>query len=211
MAKTIPLTRGTTAIVDDEDFAWLSRWKWHCNAQGYAVRTVARSERVGGVTKKIRMHRELISVPVGFEVDHINGDRLDNRKCNLRVCTRLENQRNQRPSKVGKSSRYKGVFWHRQRNKWSAQISMRDKSTHIGVFATEEEAAWAYDDAARYYFGEFACLNFPDRQGKPYQISRKAPAFRHGDIRLAFPKNNLALDSSTLYNRQREAERLQIE
>jgi hypothetical protein len=94
-------------------------------------------------------------------VDHKNGDKLDNRRENLRICTIAENIRNSKTStKKGKTSRYKGVYWVGRIKKWVARIHVDRKGLHVGVFTDEAEAARAYDVAARQHFGEFARTNF---------------------------------------------------
>lgn len=102
-----------------------------------------------------------------LEVDHANGDRLDNRYCNLRICTRTQNQQNRGQPRLRKcvpSSRYKGV---RRSGKWAAQIGENQKKRHLGLFETEQEAASAYDRAARQIFGPFARLNFTGNNNPP--------------------------------------------
>ena len=98
----------------------------------------------------------------GFEVDHINHNTLDNRRENLRVCTKSENQRNKR-SMPG-TSKFKGVFWHSAARKWAACITESGRNKYIGVFNVEEDAARAYDREALLLYGEFAYMNFPAQQ-----------------------------------------------
>lgn len=108
--------------------------------------------------KGFYFHREILGFPTG-EIDHKNGDGLDNRRENLRVCSRLENNRNQRKSKRPLTSKYKGVSWDKKSKKWLAHISIMNKCKYLGVFSDEWEAALAYNKAAEEKFGEFACLN----------------------------------------------------
>lgn len=168
MSKTIPLTRGQYAIVDDEDYERLSKMKWtylhkhgKSEGEGYGVHYY----RVGSKVKAVQMHRLITDAPAGMDVDHINGDGLDNRKSNLRVCTRSQNLRNQRVKSNKKGSRFKGV--HRipnPKNPFVASIYVSGRLRYLGVFHSEVAAALAYDDAAKIHYGEFARLNFPEAQ-----------------------------------------------
>lgn len=155
--KKIPLTQGKFAIVDDADYERLSKWKWRADFKGYAVRERRLRDGVGGRT--IRMHREIMEPAEGLQVEHINGDKADNRRENLRVCTRAENARNRRKN-VNNTTGFKGVRRHSRQNGprlWVAQVDL----VYLGCYATAEEAARAYDEAALKLHGEFAQLNFP--------------------------------------------------
>jgi hypothetical protein len=110
----------------------------------------------------IPLHRAIINAPKGLYVDHINGDTLDNRRANLRIATNSQNQANRIRLKSGTSSRYRGVTWNKASQKWQAGIKCNLKSTHLGLFESEEEAARAYDRAAREMFGSFARPNFEE-------------------------------------------------
>lgn len=168
--KEIPLTQGKIALVDDEDFERLSQWKWHARktTQGmYAARTEG--------NQKIFMHNELIFVDAGKEVDHKDGDGLNNQKGNLRPATHVQNTWNSK-RRSDNSSGFKGV------GRWSVTSTVRGKKytyTYwrarirlpgskngivIGYFSDKEVAARAYDVAALKHFGEFAKLNFPNKQ-----------------------------------------------
>ena len=154
--KEIPLTQGKCALVDDEDYDFISQWKWwvHLNRHtSYAVR------RVGGrsESKTIWMHRLILKSPDQLLVDHIDGNGLNNQKSNLRFASQAQNLRN-----TGKRSaykKYKGTSLKRDR--WEARICFNNQKFYLGSFESEEEAAEAYDKAAMDFFGEFAYLNFP--------------------------------------------------
>lgn len=154
MVKEIKLTKGMVAIVDDDDYERLSKFGWFYHKNGYAMR----SYKIDGNSKKSRMHREVLMAPKGKDVDHINGNKLDNRKSNLRIATRSQNNANSKLSSHNNSG-YRGVGWMPARNKWRARIQINGKGIHLGLFETIEEAALAYNAAARKYFGEFAKLN----------------------------------------------------
>ena len=129
MSKKIPLTQGKYAIVDDENYEWLSKHKWYAHREGntfYALRHTKGKNR-----KTLRMHREILGVPEGMEADHRSGDGLDNREINLRICTSQENRFNQRKQE-GRSSNYKGVYWNKRDRKWYAQIRHNGKGAYIG-------------------------------------------------------------------------------
>lgn len=158
--KQIPLTQGKVALVDDADYEWLNQWKWSYlqsrrEGKGYAIR----SEAVGsGKDRMIYMHRAIMSPREGQRVDHRDGNGTNNRRRNLRLATQSQNLGNTDKRKTNKSG-YKGVSWDRQMGKWVAHITKQYRCIHLGYFANKEEAARAYNVAARKYHGEFARLN----------------------------------------------------
>ena len=135
MSKEIKLTQGKVAIVDDEDFSWLSQWKWRYNSH-YAVRADYLDHKRIGDTQ---MHRLINDTPDGYDTDHINGDKLDNRRSNLRTATRSENNFNTPPPITNRSG-FKGVWWHDGQKRWWAHIQINGKRSHLGSFTTKEEA-----------------------------------------------------------------------
>lgn len=158
--KEMPLTQGRFAIVDDEDFEALNQYRWHyykCASRntGYARRNIRLSN---GRQVQVLMHRSITKAAEGIEVDHENGDGLDNRKSNLRPATRLQNAKN-RTLNRDNTSGYKGVSWKKHNKKWCAQIRISNKPTHVGYFKTAEEAAAAYNEKAVKHYGTFARLN----------------------------------------------------
>lgn len=150
--KTIELTKGYVTKVDPEWYDMLAGIKWSYK-KGYAITQYGKKRHLES------MHRVILGAPNGMQVDHINGDRLDNRSGNLRLCTGLQNSKN-RTSAWGKSQ-YKGVLERSYggKSKWSAKICSNSKVYYLGVFTTEEEAAKAYNAAAKRLHGDFAFLN----------------------------------------------------
>jgi hypothetical protein len=149
----IPLTQNQIALIDDEDLDLVKNYKWCAwkHKQTYYSHAATKNG-------KISLHRLIIGAKTGQLVDHINGNGLDNRKSNLRIVDSFGNARNRRPRVL--TSQYKGVCWHKRRNKWQASIYCDKQNIHLGTFSNEIEAAKAYDQAAVKYFGEFAYLNF---------------------------------------------------
>ena len=150
--KHIGLTQGRQAIVDDEDYEWLSQWKWllfPMDRYYYAARFSRDTF--------ILMHRLLLDIPTGKVCDHINHDGLDNRRCNIRICTIADNLRNSKSR--GGSSQYKGVYWSKQNKAWVAQIKYNYTMYYLGKYKDEDKAAIAYNTGALELFGEYAYLN----------------------------------------------------
>lgn len=157
--KRIPLTRGQSTVVSDDDYPGLSRHCWHLrttNHKKYAIR-----REYFPTPRWVRMHREILKATDELEVDHINGDGLDNRRENLRLCSHRENCRASKTKTPGTSSRFRGVTWHRIGKRWMAQLKKNGKRIYLGLFLAEEAAARCYDAAAIEHFGKFASLNFP--------------------------------------------------
>lgn len=155
----IRLIDGRATLVDADIAAEVGHLKWRTERKSgerteYVVRRVKMKRRAYW----FRLHRVILDAMPGFEVDHINGDGLDNRRENLRIVTRSQNQMNSR-GKRGSSSRFKGVSWCARRGKWKVSVGGKDVRKTVGYFTDEAAAADAYDTAAREMFGEFARLN----------------------------------------------------
>lgn len=149
MAKKIPLGHGQFAIVDDEDYDKVCRHKWHVMVNKDGTHSYAAT--------KLKMHRMIIDAPPGYLVDHINGDTLDNRKSNLRLCTNSQNQQNT-PSRGG-SSKYKGVSFNKKSKKWLAAFVFNGVRHYCGLWALEDDAARAVDKKRGEVCGDFASKN----------------------------------------------------
>ena len=144
MAKKIKLTQGYEAIVDDDDYEFLSQWSWYINKRRYIVYAL-RDIRVGGKKRHLWMHRVINNTPDDLYTDHINGNGLDNRRSNLRTVTHQQNMLNTRVRKKAKYSKHRGVTWHKLNKKWYSQITVDRKNVYLGSFDTEEEAKAVYD------------------------------------------------------------------
>lgn len=156
-AVQIPLLRGGFALVDSSDADLVNQYRWRRHPSRASVYAIS---YIDG--RNVLMHRLLLDLPVGSYIDHINRDGLDNQRSNFRLCSVAENARNRAKSARRKySSRFKGVSYFAQAGVWRAAICKANEQHHLGQFATEADAAHAYDDAARRLFGEFAVLNFP--------------------------------------------------
>jgi hypothetical protein len=156
MPQSIPLTRGQYATVDDADYPALARFRWFYTSTGYA----ARSAVIDGKHHTLLMHRVLTDALPGQIVDHINGDKLDNRRANLRLVTPAQNQHN-RKAPTRSSSGFKGV--QARDSRWIARIYVDGRCVHLGFHDDPVTAALVWDHAARRFFGAYARLNFPDQ------------------------------------------------
>lgn len=151
----IKLSKGMFAIIDREYFDRVSAFKWHASHNGKNGFIAKRTIYLNGNSSGIYMHRFIMNSPKGMVVDHINHNQLDNKKENLRICTLGENNCNTRR----KANKYKGVHKRHPLKKWSAKITYKGNQIALGVFKTAKAGAIAYNEAAKKYHGEFACLN----------------------------------------------------
>lgn len=158
MTREVTVNGSAPALVDDADYEFLSQFSWHRTRHGYAATTI------GG--KNVKMHRLILGVTdKSHWVDHANMNKLDNRRCNLRIATPSQSNYNQvKRGRAGgtPSSKYKGVYKPSHTRLWRSTATINGKSTHVGYFETEIEAAKAYDRVMWKHIGPFARLNFPD-------------------------------------------------
>lgn len=157
--KPIPLTQGKVAWVDDDDYAELSQFNWHYIKAGYALRTGLLSR--GEKHLPVYLHRQIMQPPDGFEVDHINGDKLLNIRQNLRVVTRRQNTMNKGLSSVNTSG-HKGIHWCEQRRRWVARIGLNNRTINLGRFRSLDDAIAAKTAAIKKYHGEFGRQDWSD-------------------------------------------------
>jgi hypothetical protein len=153
----IPLTQGQVALIDDEDFELVLAYKWNADLNKhtksfYAVTNVTKPD---GKRTKLLMHRLIMNAQKGQQVDHIHHLTLDNRKSEMRLCTQSQNMQNS-GKQVHNTSGFKGVSWHKLKQKWVANINLNGKKKHLGYFPTPELAREAYCKAAAELHGEFA-------------------------------------------------------
>jgi hypothetical protein len=148
----IRLTQEQTTLIDLDDYIRVDQYSWSYHKSGYACAKVN--------SKHTKLHRFILQLEVGDKrsVDHINGDKLDNRKSNLRICTHSQNTKNRSPNTNGKST-YKGVDYQKRTSTWRARIRVDYKHIYLGDYRTELEAALAYNKAAKEYHGDYAKLN----------------------------------------------------
>jgi len=150
--KLIKLTKGIAAIVDDDDFEHLSQWNWYLSEAGYAHRN--QHIRLGKnkyASKTVRMHRAINDTPDGLVTDHINRNKLDNRRCNLRTATKSLNSIN-RSVPANNRSGHKGVYWDSWSKKWRAEIKLNYKKISLGRFSDIQQAVEARVDGERKYY-----------------------------------------------------------
>lgn len=154
----VPLSQGYVAIVDAADATRVLAHKWSAEPKRKTVYAVRQVQRPDGGWVKQRLHTFLTGYA---QTDHANGDGLDNRRANLREATATQNNQNRR-RRSDNTSGFKGVMWRKDRSQWRAHIMVSGRQRSLGAYASAEEAARAYDAAAREFFGEYAALNFPE-------------------------------------------------
>lgn len=158
MTKELVLSgKEKVSLVDDDIYESLLEWNWCFDGRYVYRRQHIRMEGRKQIVKKIYLHKLINQTPQGFDTDHIDGNKLNNTRANLRTTTRSQNNANQR--KTRGTSKYKGVHWHEHTGKWKAEIKMNGKAKHLGLFDSEEEAAQAYNNAAELRFGSYAKTN----------------------------------------------------
>lgn len=154
-------TKNGRRVKVDDDFVIPPKHSLTVTSHGYAALVYYTGEKTDGgwyKYKRTYLHRYITGAPEGVQVDHIDGDRLNNTSKNLRICTNQENNFNKGPNKKNTSG-YKGVYFSKQSNRWIAQITVNYKSMHVGSFETAEQAAIAYNEASRRYHGEYGHIN----------------------------------------------------
>lgn len=159
IALSGPAGKGKVALVDNRDYALVMaislRWWLTTSKSGRYQYARAWSSEDG---KKIRMHRVILGSPKGQDIHHLDDDGLNNCRNNLCVCSHSENMQRQRKQQ-GRSSRFRGVSWHKRQKRWVGQIKLDGKRKWLGSFTSESAATRAYDVAAQELFGKFARLN----------------------------------------------------
>lgn len=159
----IALTGSVYTLIDDADLLLVSGFPW----RGVRTKPGAKTLYVHAWNNRqsLYMHRLILGCALGDITDHADGDGLNNQRWNLRVANANQSQDNRGKQRNGRTSQYKGVYWDKSRNRWSATIHHEKRTTALGRYAQETDAARAYDDAATDLFGSFARLNFPTENG----------------------------------------------
>lgn len=157
--KEIKLTKNQIALIDNEDYELISRYTWYAEKDNNTYYARTDLYKFLGRHKKVSMHRFLMNAKEGQFIDHINSNGLDNRRENLRFCTKQQNHFNTIKTSKKASPLYKGVSWYKKERKWGSRIKVNGKQFHLGYFHNEIDAAKAYNKAALEYFGEFAKIN----------------------------------------------------
>lgn len=174
-SKIIKISKGRETIVDADDYEYLNQFKWYVNSKGYAVRTTRNAERGVGLPKVAIMSRVIMKTTNNrVHVDHINGNRLDNRKENLREVNQRQNSWN--TQRTNMANNWRGVYYSKKDNKFCANIVLPGETTlSLGQYDSPAIAAVAYDTMALFLRGDFAHLNFPD--ARVVELQRMARTF----------------------------------
>jgi len=169
--RRIPLTQGKFALVDDADFEAVNQFKW-C-AQKSGRRFYAKRQAYSPEGKRILLFLHSFLLPKAVEIDHIDGDGLNCQRDNLRSATHLQNTQAFKRKQLGTSSKFIGVSWNRNLQKWDARVTVCGRQCFLGYFHSEKDAALAYDAAVQKYFGEFASPNFNNKQNQNNNKSKQ--------------------------------------
>lgn len=154
--RTIKTTKGQSYKICDCHYDMTKGWKWTAFTGGRDKRYyMVRRELIDGRQKTILLHRWVMGMPEGMIVDHINGNGLDNRCKNLRVCTQSQNNANQKGAKHNSKSGHKGVYWHKAAQKWCAEVVFDYKKHYLGVYKNKLDAVEAYNKKAKELYGDF--------------------------------------------------------
>jgi hypothetical protein len=154
-----PKYPNTFTIVDDEDYDKTVKLHWYATRCAKSI--YAQSTSLWKTYKHLTMHRFIMNAQKGQEVDHVNHNTLDNRRCNLRLCSHIQNMQNMKPYEKA-ASEYKGVTWDKERKKWRAKLCIGRKQVFSFRYNSEIDAAKAFDRKAKELYGEFAYQNFPE-------------------------------------------------
>lgn len=177
--KTIPLVNGGHTLVDESDYERVAQHRWFRSENGYVRRQGwTGPQKKGGKHWCVWLHREINQTPDHLFTDHINGNKLDNRRCNLRTATKSDNGANRpKPDALSPASRFKGVVWHKATGLWMAHVTCR--SRHFATYhKTPEQAALGYNELAKKFFGNFASINKGLEGVIPTQLRKKTSHYR---------------------------------
>lgn len=184
MVKKIPVgIHGKRAIVDDEDYEWLKQWHWSINAYGYAYHLDYSNGKHN--SKFFLMHRLILNAPKGKQVDHIDGNRLNNTRGNIRIATRKQNLLN-RGKTIKNKSGFKGVYWDSRQKRWNANLNYNGKSIYLGCSKHVLEAAYIVNKAISKHHKKFAHLNKftpeQEKELKEWLKNKKTQTSKHRGV-----------------------------
>lgn len=156
IGRSVLISKDIFTLVDDDIFDWLNQWRWHIT-NGYIIRKQYGKRGENKKPENIYIHRLIMGTPNGYVTDHINGNKLDNQRDNLRIGTQSQNMMN-RGKQKNNTSGYKGVHWNKQHQKWQAVVKFDGKQKHLGYFDNAFLASLAYIKGAKELYGEFSGL-----------------------------------------------------